>query len=92
MRLHRRDQPDDGIAGHQAVGIEDDHVVIAGAEPLDPVFDVAGFSRGVFRAVAVENIAGAKVAPKLQEAFLFGDPDRRDRWCRSAQTSRSCDP
>src|SRR2546430_13526860 len=32
--------PDDGVAGHQAVGIQDDHVIISRAEPLDPVFNI----------------------------------------------------
>ena len=41
MRLHRGDEPDDGVAGHQTVGIEDQHALIAGAEPLYPVLDIA---------------------------------------------------
>ena len=41
MRLHRGRQPDDGVARHQAVGIQDDHMVVAAAEPLDPVLDIA---------------------------------------------------
>ena len=64
-------------AGHQAIRIQYDHMVIAGAEPLDPVFNVAGFSRDVLRPVPIENIVGLKLSAKPQEAFLLGDPDGR---------------
>src|ERR1700694_2002661 len=72
-------KPDDRVTGHQAVGIQYNHMIIAGTEPQDPVLDIAGFSRGVFRAVTIEHPAGSDIAAKLQETFLFGDPDRRVR-------------
>src|SRR3954453_4526602 len=55
MPLHGGGKPYDGVARHKAVGIEDDHMVIAAAKPLDPVLDIAGFARGILRAVTIEN-------------------------------------
>ena len=54
-------------------------MLVARAETLDPVLDIARFSRGVFRAMTIEYPAGTKIAAKLQETFLFGDPDGRVR-------------
>src|SRR3954447_5244087 len=76
MPLHGGDKPDDGVARHKAVGVEYDHMVIAGAEPLDPVLDVAGFARRILRAVTIEN-ARAELAAQLQTTFFLGDPGRR---------------
>src|SRR4051794_16156731 len=51
MPLHGGGKPHDGVARHQAVSIEYDHMVITAAEALDPVLDIAGFARGILRAV-----------------------------------------
>ena len=79
MRFHSGHQPDDGVASHQAVGIQYDHVVISRAEPLDPVFDIAGFSCGIFQAMTIKNILRGNILAEPQEAFLFRYPDRRAR-------------
>src|ERR1700755_2696982 len=76
MPLPRGGKPHDGVARHKAVGIEYDHMVIAAAEPLDPVLDIAGFARGILRAVTIEN-SRAEIAAQLQKTFFLGDPDRR---------------
>src|SRR6478609_3044320 len=76
MTFHRVGEPGDGIGGHQTVCIEDDHMVIRPTEPLYPVFDVAGFPRGILRAMSVIEVRNAEVTSKLQEALLFRDPYR----------------
>src|SRR3981189_2670682 len=59
MPLHGCGQTRDGIARPQAVGLEDDHVVVGGSEPPDPVLDIAGLFRRVLAPVPVKHIAGA---------------------------------
>ena len=76
MRLHRRHEPHDGILGHQAVGVQHDYMIIGGAEPLDPVFDITGFPGGIFGAMTIVNIAGPEILPEPQKAFLFCNPNR----------------
>ena len=41
MRLHGGSEANDAIAGHQTVGVQDQHALIVGAEPPDPVLDIA---------------------------------------------------
>ena len=45
--FHGMDQPDDRVALHQAVRIENDHVFVGATEPPDPLCDIAGFPGGV---------------------------------------------
>jgi len=79
MPFHSGHEPHDGVARHQAVGIEYDHVLVTRAEAPDPVFDIAGFPRGIFRAVTIKNVVSAAILAKPQEAFLFRYPDGRAR-------------
>ena len=77
MFFHGRDKANDGVAGHQAVGVQDQHALIVGAEPPDPFLDIAGFARGVFGAMAIEKSGRAcDVLPELEETLFLGDPDR----------------
>src|SRR4051812_7161315 len=55
MSLHGSDKSDDGVSRHQAVSIQNNHTFIVRAEPLDPILDIAGFARGVFRTVTIEK-------------------------------------
>ena len=76
MFVHRRGKPHDGVAGHQAVCIQDKHAFIAGTKPLDPILDIAGFARGVFRTVTVENSRRwPSFVPESKKTLFFGDPD-----------------
>ena len=76
MRLHGGDEAEQGVAAHDAVGVEDEELGIGGAEAGDPFGDVAGLAGGVFRAVAVEDAVGAAGAfAQRQEGLFFGDPE-----------------
>lgn len=78
MPLHRADQPDDRLAAHQAVRIEDQHLRISGAEPAHPVGDVAGLAFRIGRPPAIEDARMAFGAlAQLQECGFLGDPDGR---------------
>ena len=45
MPLHGGGEPHDGVAFHQAVGVEHDHVRVVAAEAGDPLADIAGLAR-----------------------------------------------
>ena len=78
LALHGGDQPDDGAAGHQAVGVEYDHLLVTRPEPAHPIRDVAGLAAFVGSAMPVENapVAVGAVA-QHDEMHLFGDPGLR---------------
>ena len=73
--LHRDREPRDGLAGHQAVGVEHQHVIVGAAPAGDEIGDVAGLAMVVLRPVAVVD-PGARfelVAP-CEKGPLLGDP------------------
>ena len=64
------------MAGHEAVGVQHHHVFIGAAPACDEIADIAGFPRGVFRAMAVEDPCfGAKRAAQFEQGAFLGDPD-----------------
>src|SRR5690606_2486315 len=63
-------------AFHQAVGIENDEVVVKSAGGLDEVGDVAGLLAGVGLPATVEDAAGVSyfvAHPRQPECFLGGN-------------------
>jgi hypothetical protein len=50
-------------------------MVIARSEPLNPLLNIPGFSRGILRAVTVKNITGTEILAESQKTSLFGYPD-----------------
>ena len=66
------------MAGHQAVGVEHQHVVVGAAPAGDEVFDVAGLAAVVLGAVAVEHPrVGPEQFAQPQERALLRDPHVR---------------
>src|SRR5690606_35863396 len=47
LRLHASDELDHRFRGHQAVRVQDDHVVVTTAPALHELLDVAGLAPGV---------------------------------------------
>lgn len=54
MLFHGGGEPHDRVARHQAVRVQDNHMIIAGPEPSNPVFDIAGLACGVLGAVTIK--------------------------------------
>ena len=63
VALHGPGQTRQGVALHQAIGVEDDHEVVGGAERAHPFGDVAGLAVDVLRAVAIEDAGSLRQAP-----------------------------
>ena len=55
--LHGGDKPDHAIGGHDAVGVEDEELVVGTTPAPDPVGDVARLALGILRAATVEHCA-----------------------------------
>ena len=51
--LHRGGEPHDAIAGHEAVGVEHEHVLVVPAPAADEIGDVAGLAVIVLRPMPV---------------------------------------
>src|SRR3954451_20723944 len=51
-------------------------MLVRGAESLDPVLDIAGFSCEIFGAVAIVDVIRASMLAHAQKALLLGDPNR----------------
>ena len=66
IALHGVDQVQESVAGHQAVGVEDDHVRIGAAEPADPVGDVSRLALRIGLTAAVEGPAGGAQAEAVE--------------------------
>ena len=75
VRLHRRRQADDGLARHQAVGVEHQHVRIVAAPAGDEVGDVAGFAARVLAPPAIVDPRVRQALAHRDERPLLGDPD-----------------
>ena len=75
--FHRLGQADNGVAGHQTIGVEDNHMIIGRAEPLDPHRDVAGFPGSVIGSMSMVDPMGTTSAPQRHELHFFTDPDIR---------------
>ena len=75
--LHAGHQAHDAVAGHQAVGIQDQHLRVGAAEATHPVGDVAGLAPGVVTAAAVEQAGLAVRHPVAQfgEHLFLGSGD-----------------
>ena len=55
VRLHPRHQMANGLSLHQAVGVQDHHVIISGPGTSDEVLDIAGLAAAPVGPVAVEH-------------------------------------
>ena len=76
MTLHRGSQPNDRVARHQTIGIEDDHLLVCTAEPSDPLGDVAGLALRVLPTTPVEDVVvSARPLAEGEEGCLLRNPD-----------------
>ena len=89
-------EADDAFAGHQAVGVEHQHVIVGAAPARDEIGDVAGLAVMVLRPVAVVDAGvGAEPLAPGEEGALLGDPGvgigriRQRRNSRNARRARS---
>src|SRR5687768_14402558 len=76
--LHHLSQPNNCFAGHDAVGVEDDHVIIVSSPAAQEFGDVAALTPNVIAPMPIKNSAkalhrGAELCPRN---LLFGLPDR----------------
>ena len=72
VALHELDQADDRLAGHQAVGVEHDHVAVAPAPAPAEVGDVAALALQAHLAAAIEDAAEAPHgATPVEPRFLL---------------------
>ena len=87
--LHPPDHLDDGAALHQAVGVEDQRVVVGPARAGDELGDVAGLAARVVGAPAVEDAAlPAALGQQPREPVGFGARRRPRRACPTARRCR----
>ena len=75
IRLHRRRESDDRLAGHQTVGVEDDHMRIVAAPVNDEIGDVARFTGQILAPPPVIETGVRQSCAKRDESALLGDPD-----------------
>ncbi|MNI33202.1 hypothetical protein D3C73_871370 [compost metagenome] len=75
--LHAGHQAHDAVTGHQAVGVQDQHLRVGTAEAAYPVGDVAGLARAVVTTAAIEQprLAIGHQLAQLGEHLLFGTRD-----------------
>ncbi len=71
VSLHRMGELEHGLAAHQAVGIQHDHMGIGATEAANPFGDVAGLALGIDRTAAIINLHRA-VAAQSRECHPFG--------------------
>ena len=75
IRFHRDREAHDAFAGHQAVRIEDEHVIVVPAPAAHEIGDVARLAVVVLRPVpVVEARVGSEPVPQFQERALLRDP------------------
>jgi hypothetical protein len=80
VAFHRIRQTDQGVAGHQAVGIQDQHLRIRAAETPHPFGDVARLALHVLAATAIEHACvGTQPAPQSPDGRHFLMPNFRAR-------------
>jgi len=97
MRLHQLHEIDDGLAGHQTVGVEHDKIAVMFAQRVQGSPECCRF---FFRLVpecgADKNIfaKGAEDFGQFQPAIFLIDPVLRARWSRSEceKSKRSISP
>ena len=78
--LHGGGEAHDAVAGHEAVRIEHERVLVMPAPARHEVGDVAGLAVMVLRPMAIiEPCAGAEALPQGQEGALLRDPGIRMR-------------
>ncbi len=77
--LHRGGELHDRRAGHQAVGVEHDHMRIGAAPARNEILDIAGLAARVLLAAPDRRggRAASKAAPNGDEGALLRDPDVR---------------
>ena len=75
IRLHRRREAHDRLAGHQTVGVEDDHMRIVAAPVSDEIGDVARFAGQILAPPSVVEAGLRQACADGDESALFGDPD-----------------
>ena len=81
--FHGGGEAHDAVAGHEAVGIEHEHVLVMPAPARHEIGDVAGLAVMVLRPMAIiEPRAGAEALPQGQEGALLRDPGIRIASCR----------
>ncbi len=69
VRCHRRSQPHQRVAGHHAVGVQDQELAVAATPAPHPVGYVAGLALGVLRPPAIED-AGRRAEPVAQRQIM----------------------
>ena len=83
--LHDANQTQNGVGGHETVGVERHREIVFAAPALAEITDVAGLVAGVDRAAPVgDRDPVAPARGQRREARLLVACDRRRRWCRSA--------
>ena len=92
IRLHRRRQSDDRLAGHQTVGVEDDHMRIVAAPVNDEIGDVARFAGQSSCAAAGNRNGRAAVVRERRRKRAPRRSRHWRRWCRTAGRSRTRAP
>ena len=76
MTFHRAHQAHQRLAGHQAVGVQDQELLIGAAEAPHPFGDVSRFAGDVPRTAAIEDPpVSARPLAQCQKPRLLGDPD-----------------
>ena len=76
--FHGRGERDNGMAGHQTVGVEHHHMLVVAAPAGDEILDIAGLSIEVPGPVPVEQAAAwAKPFPHGKESLFLGDENFR---------------
>ena len=78
LPLHGRGQTHQGLAFHQAIGVQHDHVGVRRPETPHPVGDVARLARDVLRAMAIEDAQRRAQTPfQLSEKGVLAGLDDR---------------
>ena len=74
--LHRVGERDDGVSGHQAVGVEHDHVRVGAAPAGHEIGDIARLAARVFRASSIIDArAGAEPRAHGEKGAFLRDPN-----------------
>ncbi len=73
--LHGADEAGDGLAGHQAVRVEDHHEVVGVTPALAELGDVAGLAPFVVRAAAIEDRRPVGARAQRHHRVLGGNGD-----------------
>ena len=92
IRLHRRREFDDRLAGHQTVGVEDDHMRVVATPVNDEIGDVARFAGQILAPPAVIETGVRQSCAKARRKRAPRRSRHWRRWCRTAGRSRTRAP